>query len=192
MLGIWQNSPNAPREDKLVKYTQKLIQAGNTSANILRSALIKEIDFDDLDPEKYGAAIKSKPVIYRAINEIDSGIKILERQIESKTLNFKEQEFKPTQLSPRTAPNFALLQEVSPLQLLSVIMDTLKSISLSFCTSRHAVIPRQLPPETTLILDEPQDPTYNKQNAINGWSSGEGYDWYYIDNSRTTKATFIL
>ena len=81
MLGIWQNSPNAPREDKLVKYTQKLIQAGNTSANILRSALIKEIDFDDLDPEKYGAAIKSKPVIYRAINEIDSGIKILERQI---------------------------------------------------------------------------------------------------------------
>ena len=95
MLGIWQNSPNAPREDKLVKYTQKLIQAGNTSANILRSALIKEIDFDDLDPEKYGAAIKSKPVIYRAINEIDSGIKILERQIESKTLNFKEQEFKP-------------------------------------------------------------------------------------------------
>lgn len=95
MLGIWQNSPNAPREEKLVRYTKKLIEAGNTSANILRSALIKEIDFDELDPEKYGAAIKSKPVIYRAINEIDSGIKTLERQIETKTLDFKEQEFKP-------------------------------------------------------------------------------------------------
>lgn len=84
MLGIWQNSPNAPREDKLVKYTQKLIQAGNTSARILRDALTKDIDFDKLDPEKHGAAIRSLPIIYRAINEIDSGIKILERQIESK------------------------------------------------------------------------------------------------------------
>lgn len=39
------------------------------------------------------------------------------------------------------------------------------------------------------ILDEPQDPSYSKQNAINGWESGEGYDWYYTDSERTTKAS---
>lgn len=95
MLGIWQNSPNAPGEKKLLSYTEKLIKAGNKTSDILRKALVKEIDFEGLDPEKFGTAIKSKPIIYRAINEIDSGIKTLERQIESNTLNFKEQEFKP-------------------------------------------------------------------------------------------------
>lgn len=95
MLGIWQNSPNAPREEKLIKYTKKLIDAGNTSSDILRQALIKDIDFDKLDPEKHGSAIGALPIIYRAINEIDSGIKTLQRQIENRTLNFKEQEFKP-------------------------------------------------------------------------------------------------
>lgn len=95
MLGIWQNSPNAPREEKLIKYTKKLIDAGNTSSEILRQALIKDIDFDTLEPEKHGSAIGALPIIYRAINEIDAGIKTLERQIENRTLNFKEQEFKP-------------------------------------------------------------------------------------------------
>jgi len=95
MLGIWQNSPNAPRQEKLITYTEKLIAAGNKTSEILRSALVKEIDFDDLDPEKYGSAIKSKPIIYRAISEIDSGIKVLQRQIETSTLTFKEQDFKP-------------------------------------------------------------------------------------------------
>lgn len=95
MLGIWQNSPNAPREEKLIKYTQKLIKAGQKSSEILRNALIKKIDFNELDPEKYGTAISSKPIIFRAINEINSGIAILERQIETNTLSFKEQEFKP-------------------------------------------------------------------------------------------------
>jgi hypothetical protein len=95
MLGIWQNSPNAPREEKLIKYTQKLIKAGQKSSEILRNALIKKIDFDELDPEKYGTAISSKPIIFRAINEINSGIAILERQIETNTISFKEQEFKP-------------------------------------------------------------------------------------------------
>lgn len=95
MLGLWQNSPNAPREDKLIKFTEKLIKAGEKTSNILREALVKKINFDDLDAEKYGQAIKSKPIIYKAIAEINSGIRILERQIETNTLSFKEQEFKP-------------------------------------------------------------------------------------------------
>jgi len=78
MLGIWQNSKNAPSESKLIKYTEKLIKAGEKSSEILRKALIKKIDFNELDPEKYGLAIGSKPIIFRAINEINSGITIPE------------------------------------------------------------------------------------------------------------------
>ena len=95
MLGVWQNSPNAPRKEKLVSYTEKLIKAGNTTSKMLREAFVKEIDFDELDLEKYGIAIKSKLIVYKAVHDINAGIKILERQIETDTLNFKEQEFKP-------------------------------------------------------------------------------------------------
>ena len=95
MLGLWQNSPNAPREEKLISYTEKLINAGRKSSDILRQALVKKIDFDELDAEKFGTAIKSKPIIYKAIREIDSGINILEKQIETNTISFKDQEFKP-------------------------------------------------------------------------------------------------
>lgn len=35
MLGLWQNSPNAPSNAKLLKYTEKLIQAGENSVGIL-------------------------------------------------------------------------------------------------------------------------------------------------------------
>jgi hypothetical protein len=96
MLGIWQNSPNAPSSVKLIDYTKKLIKAGETTSTVLREALRKEIDFDELDVEKFGQAIRSKPVIYRALNEINSGIKILEKQIETSTIDFKTREFKPS------------------------------------------------------------------------------------------------
>lgn len=95
MLGLWQNSPNAPKEEKLIYYTEKLILGGEKSSHILRQALIKKIDFTELDPEKYGLAMKSKPIVYKAISEINSGVNILKRQIETNTLSFKEQEFKP-------------------------------------------------------------------------------------------------
>jgi len=95
MLGLWQNSPNAPKEEKLIYYTEKLILGGEKSSHILRQALIKKIDFNDLDPEKYGLAMKSKPIVYKAISDINSGVNILKRQIETNTLSFKEQEFKP-------------------------------------------------------------------------------------------------
>ena len=95
MLGLWQNSPNAPKEEKLIYYTEKLILGGEKSSHILRQALIKKIDFNELDPEKYGLAMKSKPIVYKAISDINSGVNILKRQIETNTLSFKEQEFKP-------------------------------------------------------------------------------------------------
>ncbi|MCH2037784.1 MAG: glycoside hydrolase TIM-barrel-like domain-containing protein [Rickettsiales bacterium] len=39
------------------------------------------------------------------------------------------------------------------------------------------------------ISDELQDKNYDKQKLIDGWSSGEGYDWIYTDSTRTTKQT---
>jgi hypothetical protein len=95
MLGVWQNSPYPPKEEKLIYYTEKLISGGDKVSEILRRAYIKKIDFSDLDPEKHGKATKSKPIIYKAISEINSGVNILKRQIQTNTLSFKEQEFKP-------------------------------------------------------------------------------------------------
>lgn len=37
------------------------------------------------------------------------------------------------------------------------------------------------------LTDGPQGGV-GKQDIIDGWTSGEGYDWYYTDDSRTTKA----
>jgi hypothetical protein len=95
MLGLWQNSPNAPSNAKLLNYTQKLILAGENSVKILEDALVKEIDFDNLDIEKYGVSMKSKPLIFKSIQEIKSGLRLLEKQIETNTVDFKEKDFKP-------------------------------------------------------------------------------------------------
>lgn len=95
MIALWQNSPNSPSDEKLNKYVKKLIQAGENSVEVLRQALRKKIAFDDLDVEQYGKAIKAKPVLFRAIQEIDSGLISLRHQLESGTVDFKEREFKP-------------------------------------------------------------------------------------------------
>jgi len=94
LLGMWQNSPNAPSNTKLLEYTSKLIKAGESSADILRKAYRKEIDFEKLDIEKYGTAIKSKPIIYEAIQEIESGLKLLQKQVDTNTVDFKDREYK--------------------------------------------------------------------------------------------------
>lgn len=95
LLGLWQNSPNAPSNEKLLAYTKKLIQAGESSVEILESAYVKEIDFDKLDIEKYGVSMKSKPLIFKAIQEIKSGLRLLEKQVETNTVDFKDRDFKP-------------------------------------------------------------------------------------------------
>ena len=95
MLMLWQNSPNSPSDQKLQNYTKKLILAGDNSISVLRQALRKEIAFDELDAVQFGTAIKSKPAIFRAIQEIDSGLITLRLQLQSGLVDFKEREFKP-------------------------------------------------------------------------------------------------
>lgn len=94
MIVLWENSNNAPNHNKLRKYIEDLVKAGENSIDVLREALRKGINYDDLEPEKLGRAIKAKPVIFRAINEINSGIIELKLQLESDNIDLKNREFR--------------------------------------------------------------------------------------------------
>jgi hypothetical protein len=93
LIMLWQQSPNAPSHEKITTYANKLIKAGEASIKLLRSALVKKTNFEDLDAEKYSAVIKSKPLIFRAINEINSGLIELRNQVKSGNIDFKSREF---------------------------------------------------------------------------------------------------
>ena len=93
MIMLWQNSPNAPNKEKLKTYATKLIKAGENSVDILEDALSKKIDFAKLDAQDHGTAMKSKPVILKAITELESGLIELRNQIKNDKLDFKEREF---------------------------------------------------------------------------------------------------
>lgn len=110
MLISWQNSPNAPDHEKLRSYIIDLIEAGDNSIDVLREALRKNIDFEELDAEKFGTAIKSKPIILKAIYEIDAGNKELSSQIEADKFDLKAREFK------RSWPEKFANQEFFPLK----------------------------------------------------------------------------
>ena len=94
MLILWESSNNAPNNNKLRKYIEDLIKAGEKSIEVLRDALRKGINYDDLEPEKLGRAIKAKPVIFRAISEINSGLIELKLQLEADHIDLKTREFK--------------------------------------------------------------------------------------------------
>lgn len=94
LITLWQNSPNAPLYEKLCKYIEKTIDAGNNSIEVLRNALRKAIDFDSIDAHDYGNAIKAKPIIFKAISELNSGVIELTNQLESGKIDLKAREFK--------------------------------------------------------------------------------------------------
>lgn len=94
LLMSWQNSPNAPSHEKLKSYIIELVQAGENSIDVLRKALKKKIDFSELDAEKYGNAIRSKPIILKAITDINAGNLELINQIESDKFDLQERDFK--------------------------------------------------------------------------------------------------
>jgi hypothetical protein len=90
----WQNSMNAPGEFKLKTYIEYLVVAGETSIDVLRKALRKDIDPDELDPEKHGIASKAKPLIFKAINEINAGVIELKLQLDAEKYDLTTKEFK--------------------------------------------------------------------------------------------------
>jgi len=39
------------------------------------------------------------------------------------------------------------------------------------------------------LTDEPQNNVYDLQKVVDGWTNGEGYEWYYTNEERTIKAS---
>ena len=93
LILTWQNSINSPSDSKLKKYISTLIKAGESSILDLRLALRKEIDPSKVDAENLGKAIKAKPILYKAIAELDSGIIQLKLQLEADNIDLKSREF---------------------------------------------------------------------------------------------------
>ncbi len=94
LLVTWQNSPNAPSHEKLKGYIIQLVESGEKSIEVLRKALRKKINFDDLEAEKYGNAIRSKPIILKAITDINAGNIELKNQIDADKFDLQDREFK--------------------------------------------------------------------------------------------------
>lgn len=94
MILRWQNNQNNPNEDKLKKYVQRLVTAGDKSLLTLRKALREKIDYSSIDPTKHHIAIKAKIPIHTAIVEINSSLIELRLQISSENFNLSDKEFK--------------------------------------------------------------------------------------------------
>jgi len=93
LILTWENSLNAPRETKLRKYVQDLVDAGENAIEVLRFALRKDIDPNEVDPERHGIAAKAKPLIFKAISEINSGVIQLRMQLDAGKIDLKAREF---------------------------------------------------------------------------------------------------
>lgn len=94
LIVSWENSQNAPSHSKLKGHIEKLVVAGENSIEILRKALRKSIEISEVDAEKYGVSIKAKPIIFKAINDINAGILELKLQIEADKFDLKAREFR--------------------------------------------------------------------------------------------------
>ena len=93
LILTWQNSLNAPKETKLRKYVKDLVDAGESAIEVLRFALRKDIDPNEVDPENHGKSAKAKPLIFKAISEINSGVLQLRLQLDADKIDLKSREF---------------------------------------------------------------------------------------------------
>ncbi len=94
ILDRWMSSPNAPSQDKIAEYIQKVIDAGESAIGTLRIALSTKINFDILEAHKHDAAIKAKPIILTAIFDLNAALVELRDKLESGDLSLAEKEFK--------------------------------------------------------------------------------------------------
>ena len=94
LLDKWVNSPNAPSQDKLRKYIERLVIAGDESINTLRQALAKRIDYAELAPERISEAVRAKSTILEYIHGLDSNLMDLRVQIEADKFSLSDREFK--------------------------------------------------------------------------------------------------
>ena len=90
----WINSPNAPSQKKVLKYSKSLVKAGKDAQKFMRLLLAKKMNYDDIEAKDMRAVAKAKPYIYQSIVELNSGIVELEMQIDANKINYAEKEFK--------------------------------------------------------------------------------------------------
>lgn len=94
LLDKWVNSPNAPSNQKLRKYVERLVKAGDSSIIVLRKALKKAIDYKELDISKVAEAVKAKSTLLQYIHQLDTSLMELRIQIDEDKFNLSEREFK--------------------------------------------------------------------------------------------------
>lgn len=94
LLDKWQNSPNAPSDEKLRSYIERLVEAGDSSLETLRKALAKKIDYSEIDVTRYSEAIKAKSTILQYIHTLDSSLMELRVQLDADNFQLGEREFK--------------------------------------------------------------------------------------------------
>lgn len=93
ILDKWMNSPNAPHNDKIRDYIERILFSGESALGILRKGLGGSIDFDALEPHKHDAAIKAKPLILEAIFDLDTSLDELRSKLDSEDFSLDDKEF---------------------------------------------------------------------------------------------------
>lgn len=93
ILDKWMNSPNAPHNDKIRDYIERILYSGESALGILRKGLGGSINFDELEPHKHDAAIKAKPLILEAIFDLDTSLDELRTKLESEDFTLDDKEF---------------------------------------------------------------------------------------------------
>lgn len=93
IINRWVESPNRPSDKKLEEIIQRIVDAGDSSINVLRKALEVKIDYNKLEVHKHEAAISSKPVLLESILEIDGELKELREKLRTGDLTLVEREF---------------------------------------------------------------------------------------------------
>lgn len=94
ILNMWMSSPDAPKKEVARDYIERIVYAGDSALEILRSAYIMDIDYSKLDAHKHDSAIKAKPLILESVFDLEKDLRELREKLESDDLSLAEREFR--------------------------------------------------------------------------------------------------
>ena len=94
ILNMWMSSPDAPKKEVARDYIERIVYAGDSALEILRSAYIMDIDYSKLDAHKHDSAIKAKPLILESVFDLEKDLRELREKLDSDDLSLAEREFR--------------------------------------------------------------------------------------------------
>ena len=94
ILNMWMSSPDAPKKEVARDYIERIVYAGDSALQILRSAYIMDIDYSSLDAHKHDSAIKAKPLILESVFDLEKDLRELREKLDSDDLSLSEREFR--------------------------------------------------------------------------------------------------